>query len=211
MKKLFVIGDSISCYYGKYLEQMLSGFMGYDRKGRMNILKDLDDCTDGVNGGDSSMVLKYLGEVAGQDWFRPDILLLNCGGHDTKKKVDTGRLQITPQRYRSNLRQIISVAGQRNVFPVWVRTTPLNKRSVKPPDAKIWHAQEDIDRYNAIADGVMKENSVPIIDLFTFTRNLGEDIYLNGTDLVHFNEKASALQAAYIAGALTVIIKAHNL
>ncbi|MDD3925388.1 MAG: SGNH/GDSL hydrolase family protein, partial [bacterium] len=188
---------------------MLPGFMEYDRKGRTNKLANLDDCTDGVNGGDSSMVLKYVEEVIKQNWFKPDVLLLNCGIHDTKRNVKTGALQIPPDKYRANLRRIISLAGKKGISPVWVRTTPINKRSVQPLEAIIWHFEKDIDYYNAIADEVMKENSIPVIDLFTFTRNLGEDIYLNGKDHVHFNEETASMQAAFIAGAVTTIAKAQ--
>jgi lysophospholipase L1-like esterase len=62
---------------------------------------------------------------------------------------------------------------------------------------------DDIDDYNKIADKVMMEHNIKIIDLFTFTRNLGDDIYINDNkDQVHFTESAAALQAAYIAGAI---------
>ena len=200
METLFVIGDSISCYYGVHLEKMLSGLMAYDRKGGSHRLADLDDCTDGVNGGDSSMVLTYLTAVVDQDWFRPDILLLNCGIHDSKRNQETGELQIPLCVYQTNLNQIVSLAQQRHILPIWVRTTPLNPNSRKPAEAVTWHEREDIDDYNAAADRIMTDRHVPIIDLFSFTRNLGEDIYLNGTDHVHFNERAAAQQAAFLAG-----------
>lgn len=43
----------------------------------------------------------------------------------------------------------------------------------------------------------MREHKVPIIDLYFFTKNLGEDIHIDG---VHFKNKIRALQAAFIAG-----------
>jgi len=49
----------------------------------------------------------------------------------------------------------------------------------------------------------MADHDVPIIDLFSFTRNLGDGIYLNGTDHVHFNDAAAAQQAAFLAGWLS--------
>jgi len=198
MKQLFVIGDSISCYYGIHLEKMLTGLMAYDRKGRSHRLADLDDCTDGVNGGDSAMVLTYLNEVIGQDWFAPDILLLNCGLHDTKRDQETGQLQIPLPAYTVNLERIIALLLQEGILPIWVRTTPLNSNSRKPENVAVWHEPEDIDAYNAAADRIMTGHSVPIIDLFSFTVNLGADIYLNGTDHLHFNDVAAAQQAAFL-------------
>ncbi len=68
MEKIFVVGDSISCYYGEYLEAMLKDVYEYDRKGNTHKLEDLDDCTNGINGGDSSMVLTYLKSVVNMDF-----------------------------------------------------------------------------------------------------------------------------------------------
>ena len=200
MKSLFVIGDSISCYYGRHLEKMLAGVMTYDRKGRTNILKDLDDCTDGVNGGDSSMVLTYLREVVHKDWFKSDILLLNCGLHDIKQNQTTGVLQVPPELYKENLGKIIAIVREKGISLVWARTTPLNKKHPNYDGALFQRRTGCIDTYNGIADQIMKDNTIPVIDLFTFTRNLGEDIYLNGIDNCHFNEQAAAQQAAFIAG-----------
>ena len=199
MKKLFVIGDSISCYYGKYLEQYTRGIFEYDRKGDSHTLEDLDDCTNGINGGDSSMVLKYLKTVVQKDWFAPDILLVNCGLHDTKR-VDYGPLQITPDQYEANLRAILAVADENKIKIIWVRTTPLNKKHQLPGYMR---KGDDIEQYNKLADAIMIESKVQIIDLFSFTLNLGEEIYINeNKDQVHFTESAAAAQAAYIAGAL---------
>ncbi|MBT3378542.1 MAG: SGNH/GDSL hydrolase family protein [Lentisphaerae bacterium] len=200
MKQLFVIGDSISCYYGRHLERMLVGVMAYDRKGGSHRLIGLDDCTDGVNGGDSSMVLTYLTEVVNQDWFAPDILLLNCGIHDTKRNQETGELQMPLPAYSAKLNRIIDLAKRSGAAPVWVRTTPLNPEAHRPENAIVWHESADIDNYNTAADQIMADRTVPVIDLFSFTRKLGEDIYLNGTDHVHFNDTAAAQQAAFLAG-----------
>ncbi len=51
--------------------------------------------------------------------------------------------------------------------------------------------------YNAIAESVMNNNKIPIIDLYSFTLNLGDDPYC---DHVHFKENIRQLQAAFIAG-----------
>jgi len=55
----------------------------------------------------------------------------------------------------------------------------------------------DCERYNAVADEIMTEAGRPIIDLHTFTRNLGRDLYC---DHVHFHESIRRQQAAFIAG-----------
>jgi lysophospholipase L1-like esterase len=201
MKKVFVIGDSVSCYYGKYLEPMLKGICEYDRKGGTNKLDDLDDCTDGINGGDSSMVLNYLQSVIDMEFFNPDYLLLNCGIHDTK--IPDGTLQVPPEQYRGNLQQILKIAASRNIQVIWISTTPANDKSNQCDKKEVHRRQNDITLYNKIADDVMGQNNIPIIDLHKFTVNLGSEIYLNTVDLVHFNDDTAKLQAAFIAGYLT--------
>jgi lysophospholipase L1-like esterase len=204
MKKLFVIGDSISCYYGKYLKDMLNSFCEYDRKGGKHKLENLDDCTDGVNGGDSSMVLTYLKSVINRDFFSPDFILLNCGLHDTK--ASDGKLQVPIEKYRENLLSILNIVKQKNIKTIWVRTTPANEKTTHWEPEEIRQRQDDIDLYNKVADEVMAENKIPIIDLHQFTLNLDPDIYLNKVDSVHFNEQAAQLQAGYIAGAVAVLL-----
>ena len=50
---------------------------------------------------------------------------------------------------------------------------------------------------------IMTDASVPVIDLFTFTLNLGSYLYY---DHVHFNEYVRIQQAAFIAGWLAAFI-----
>jgi len=51
--------------------------------------------------------------------------------------------------------------------------------------------------YNDVADRVMREAGVPVMDLYTFTCNLGTDLYC---DHVHFHSHVREKQAAFIAG-----------
>ena len=82
VKKLFVLGDSISIHYGPYLERWLEGRFAYDRKGRADADGPGLDCESRVNGGDSANCLAYF---AGRDDLRcesfrrygEDVLLYN--------------------------------------------------------------------------------------------------------------------------------------
>jgi lysophospholipase L1-like esterase len=208
MKKLFVIGDSISCYYGEYLKPMLDGAYEYDRKGGTNKLDDLDDCTDGINGGDSSMVLTYIKSVINMEIFKPDYLLLNCGIHDTK--MPDGKLQVPPDQYSKNLTQILDIAKSKNIKVIWVRTTPVNENTTQWEKEEIKRRIHDIDLYNDIADEIMPDNDIPIIDLHKFTVNLGPDVFMNSNDSVHFNANTAKLQAAFISGSILGIENSYK-
>lgn len=198
LPRLFVLGDSISMQYGPYLEQYLTGRYHYARKlGTEPALKDLDPPQD-ANGGDSSQVLAYLKAMQAHSGIPADVLLLNCGLHDIKTNPTTGARQVPPEQYEANLLAILDTALGMGLKVVWVRTTPVvdavhNTR----PGMEFYRHAADGEFYNAIADRVMREHRVPMVDLYTFTRSLGPDVYC---DHVHFHEPVREKQAACIAG-----------
>lgn len=198
MKKLFVVGDSISIQYGPFLKQMTAGRFHYDRKrGVEEALADLDKPV-GANGGDSSMVLQYLLQERSKG-VRYDVLLVNCGLHDLKTDPHSGLKQISLQLYRTNLEAIIHFAQEISPRLIWVRTTDADENIHNSPDSAFLRFHEDVVAYNAAADEIMEQHNVPTIDLYTFTRAFGSEAYC---DHVHYKEEIRRLQAAYIAGYL---------
>lgn len=201
---VFLIGDSISIQYGPYLTEYTDGIIRLSRKeDNGNAIKNLDVPT-GANGGDSRMVLGYLRSKLGDPGFRPGYLLLNCGLHDIKRNPGSGQIQVTETEYRDNLSSIVSLLKEKNIKPVWIRTTAVVDTIHNCRSRSFKRYAADLDRYNEIADQVCKENNIPEIDLYGFTRRLGITQF---TDHVHYKEEARALQAAFIAGQLTQIIQ----
>jgi lysophospholipase L1-like esterase len=198
MKKVYVIGDSISIQYGPYLQQALRGVMEYGRKeGEEEALLNLDHPM-GANGGDSSMVLEFLRAVERSGGIAADLLLLNCGLHDIKTNPATGAKQVPLERYRENLEAIIALMARLDPSLVWMRTTPCDERvHNSQPQIAFHRFAADCAAYNQVADQVMIARGVPIIDLHTFTANLGEGLYC---DHVHFHEPVRAQQGAFLAG-----------
>lgn len=196
MKKLFVLGDSISIYYGPYLEKYLNGFMEYDRKGKGADPGDLN-LGSLQNGGDSSNVLEYVKENADTQF---DVMLLNCGLHDIK--TVEGR-QVGEEQYKENLTATIKILQNRGKQIVWVSTTPVDDDRHQRCCSAFSRFNKDVIRYNEIATEIMNENSIPIIDLYNFTCNLDMDLF---KDHVHFLDPVCALQAAHIAGALLAMV-----
>lgn len=193
--KVFVLGDSISMHYGPYLKKMLNGMWDYDRKRDGDItINDLDQPVGG-NGGDSSMIFKYIKEHY-NELKEYDVLLLNCGLHDIKTDPDTKGKQISLEQYDINIRESLDLLIRSTVKTIWVRTTPV----VDQLHNRIKGFQrfnKDVESYNHVADEIMKTYDIESIDLYSFTQNLGEDLHYDG---VHFNENIRALQAAFIAG-----------
>jgi hypothetical protein len=191
---LHVVGDSISIHYGPYLQTMLAGVMVYSRKAAPD--GSLDEAS-AANGGDSSMVLAYLRRLRPERPF--DVLLLNCGLHDIKRDLVTNQPQIPAEQYAANLRASL-VEGRRLAKRViWVRTTPVIDERHNRLNTTFRRCEADVEAYNASADHSAREHRVSIVDLFTFTRNLGSDVYV---DHVHFTDEVRAQQAAFIAGHL---------
>ncbi len=200
MKKIYVIGDSISIQYGPYLERALQGSMAYSRKeGDEEAQLNLDN-PQGANGGDSALVLAFLQAKAQSGGIDADLLLLNCGLHDIKTNPATGQKQVPIEQYQANLRAMVElVAGMRATL-VWVRTTPCAENVHNHPGMSFHRFAADCAAYNGVADAIMAAAGVATLDLHTFTLGLGPDLYC---DHVHFYEQVRAQQAAFIAGWLT--------
>ncbi|WP_159888406.1 SGNH/GDSL hydrolase family protein [Paenibacillus puerhi] len=198
MRRLFIVGDSISIQYGPYLKKMVEHRFHYDRKrGEKEALEDLDNPV-GANGGDSSMVLEYLKRERDQG-VRYDLLLVNCGLHDIKTEPVTGEKQVPQTQYRVNLEQIVHIAQDMAQALIWIRTTDAVEDLHNSRMASFHRYHEDVVAYNAIADEIMTHHEVPRLDLYSFTRAFGTTAY---RDHVHFTEEVCRLQAAFLAGCL---------
>ncbi len=192
---LHVVGDSISIHYGPYLQALLAGVMAYSRKTAPD---GSTDDAGAANGGDSALVLAYLKTL--QPDRRFDVLLINCGLHDIRRNLVTNQPQIATDYYVANLRDIL-VEGQRLAQRViWVRTTPINDERHNRLNTTFRRFEADVETYNALADRLMRERHVGIVDLHTFTRSLGSNVYV---DHVHFTAEVRTQQAAFIAGYLS--------
>ena len=194
---LYVIGDSISLHYGPYLQAYLAGVATYARKeGEEEALLNLDN-PQGANGGDSGMVRAFLAAKIAAGDLDADLLLVNAGLHDIKTDPATGRKQVPLDAYAANLRAIVDLARTLPARLLWIRTTPCDERVHNHAGMAFHRFAADCEMYNAAADDVMAAAGVPMIDLYTFTRNLGPDLYC---DHVHFHEHVREKQGAFIAG-----------
>jgi len=197
MKKIYVVGDSISMHYGPHLERYLSGMMLYSRKeDDEKTLRALGIPADAI-GGNSDKVLLFLRAKAASGTLDAGMVLLNCGLHDIRRKADTGKIEVPVERYRSNLSEIIALVREAKRELVWIRTTPCDENVHNTPNIAFHRFAADCNAYNAAADEIMLKAGVPVIDLHTFTCNLGDDLYC---DHVHFKEHVREKQAAFIAG-----------
>lgn len=199
MKQLFVIGDSISVHYGDYLMSELSGsFSCIPREGIQEALENIN-LPVGGNGGDSARVLDFLQKQEKAGELNYHILLFNCGLHDIKRNPPSMELQIPPDVYAKNLREILALVKKHGVQPVFINTTPVNDEihhSYLKENFGIERFSADVINYNRIAEEIMEQEDVPVIDLYAFTLKLGKEAYC---DHVHYKESVRKQQAVFIA------------
>ena len=195
-RKVFVIGDSASMHYGPHLKNMIEDKFQYDRKrGKEHTIMDLDN-PSGANAGDSRMVLEYLeGEFKQNTSY--DILLINCGLHDIRVDRFSNEIQIGLEEYKTNLNKIIVLSKEMANKIIWIALTPVIDEIHNSRKEGFLRYSQDVYTYDNNAKQIMREYSIPCIDLYSFTKNLGVDIY---SDHVHFKEEVRKLQAAFIAG-----------
>ncbi|MDF2922852.1 MAG: Lipolytic protein family [Paenibacillaceae bacterium] len=206
MKELtiFLLGDSISLHYGPDLQAALAGKYRFVRKeGQAEAMQNLD-IPIGGNGGDSSRVLDYLLQREAAGHLREDLLLLNCGLHDVKRDPVHGTLQVPLDKYKQNLEQIVQVLRRAGVPVLWIRTTPVDDQRHNSLSHEFHRYNRDVELYNEAADQIMNASGIPLVDLNSFSRNLGGDAYC---DHVHYTESARARQAAFLAGAVSFCLQ----
>ncbi len=197
---IFLIGDSISIHYGPALESALRGTgIHYSRKEGVDAAQQNLDIPLGANGGDSSMVLGYLRYCATQGRaITADTLVVNCGLHDIKTDPATGAKQVPLEDYGKNLEAIVELVSKTTGRRlIWMRTTPCDENIHNARSKSFYRFAADCAAYNRAADAIMAAQGVPVIDLFTFTQNLGPELFC---DHVHFLEPVRHRQAAFIAG-----------
>ena len=189
-------------HYGPALELALPGWCEFDRKGGVSkALESLDD-PQGSNGGDSSMMAGYFRERVLEEGFRPDLVLLNAGLHDIKRSPHAASpTRIPLEDYRKNLVQTLECLSERGSPAAWVRTTPLSEalhNGAAFPG--FYRFESDWADFNSVADSVMEERDIPVIDLAHFTRAQARSISDLFCDHVHFKESIRELQGAFLAG-----------
>lgn len=197
---LFGMGDSISHGYHPYLVKMLPAFIHYTRT--TGDPGDLDNPT-GSNNGNSAMVLDDLTRRLHEPAFKPDYLLLNCGLHDIRQDAGTKTLAIPIDTYRKNLQAVLDVLTRREIGLIWINTTPVDDATHLKHTQTFERRNENVLRYNEAAATMLEGRARLMIDLYTFTRQLGADGIPLYHDHVHFHKEVCRLQAAYIAGTIT--------
>jgi lysophospholipase L1-like esterase len=150
LPRVLVIGDSISMGYTPPLREIL--------KGKANVHRIPE------NGGATVRGLEKLDEWIGDTKW--DLIHFNFGLHDLKKLDEQGNAVSSPdqgtyyvplEQYEKNLRELVARLEKTGARLVWRNTTPV-------PEGTGFRAAADEEKYNAVAEKVMKEHGIVIDD-----------------------------------------------
>lgn len=202
MRKLFVIGDSISLYYHEPLKCQLKGILEYSRKGNdeeINNALNVPNEPRGANAGDSFQVLDYISTLKDKN-IKLDIVAINCGLHDIRRDRENNNLQVEYEDYKKNLVKIVTILREISNKIYWIRTTHVKDERHNLRKGGYLRYNKDVIEINKIADEIMNKEKIDIIDLYSFTKSLEkefseEEMYL---DYIHFKEAVSQKQAEFI-------------
>lgn len=151
MTKVVLIGDSIRMGYQPLVQAKLAG--------EMEVWGPATNCRHSLWALDH-----FPAWVAEQE---PDILHVNFGIHDQSENTHgDGQVQVLPEQYALCLRRFIVKARALPQPPVliWATSTPLFEAKADTP-MRDWPTRGHIDRYNAIALGIVGAHDVRVDDL----------------------------------------------
>ncbi|MEI8310738.1 MAG: SGNH/GDSL hydrolase family protein [Verrucomicrobiota bacterium] len=148
--KVILLGDSQRGRYQPCVAQMLADraeVVGPGENGRFSLY--------------TSMRLPiWLKEIG-----TPDIVHWNNGLWDLGINPTRGPSQFSLEDYLTNLRTILSMLRKTSARLIWASSTPVPVKRPQKPGGWLWK-MDDILRYNAAAEELMRSENIPINDLF---------------------------------------------
>lgn len=185
LPNVLIIGDSISAGYTEPVIAELDGVANVSRIPE--------------NGGDTGRGLvkidRWLGD---ENW---DVIHFNWGLWDLcyrhpksrnqgKRDKVNGTITHSLEEYADNLEKLVVRLKETDAKLIWAMTTFV-------PDKELGRVKGDDDKYNAVAEKIMKKHGVAINDLNTFSEGIQE--HAKGAGDVHYTEAGSELLGKKVA------------
>ena len=191
---LYTIGDSISIGWLPHLTRRI-----VEQAGKLNSAHYTVAHSPGT--GHSARM-----NESAADWLvglRPSVVIFNCGLHDLGRTAESDwQRAVEPDAYRQNLLGVAEVlkAMRPRARLVWLHTTPVDEGRMHASGGYTHYRREaeDVDMYNAVAQWVMEESEIEVVNLNAAVRGRGTQQLL-GPDGVHFTEEGYAFLGEVIA------------
>jgi len=193
LPRVLIIGDSISMGYTIPVRELL--------KGKANIHRPAANC------GDSARGIKnfdaYLNTDGSEKWA---VIHFNFGLHDLKYLDARGKYANPPEgkqvasleTYEKNLRELVARLQKTGAKLIWASTTPV-------PDGTVGRVKDEEEKYNAVAEKVMKENAIPIDDLWAIAHR--DQAKIQRPHNVHYTDAGYNELAESVAGSIETALK----
>ena len=187
LPRVLIIGDSISIGYSIPVRKLLVG------KANVHRIPG--------NAGPSSNGVFLIDSWLPKD-KRWDVIHFNFGLHDLKRLSDGDR-QVSPEAYGRYMRLIVERLKKTGAKLIYATTTPVPDGKVSPH-----RIPADVGLYNGIAVRVMRDNSVPINDLYAFA--LPQLKQIQEPVNVHFTSTGSNALAEQVAKFIEAALPARQ-
>jgi lysophospholipase L1-like esterase len=202
--RVLLLGDSISMGYTAFVREALGERALVSRPMVTRLDKEGNERESAENCAGTNNAMEHLDRwlaTGGGDW---DVIHFNFGLHDLKRvDAETGKNsnspgdphQADPARYEAQLRTIATRLRETDARLVFATTTPVPEGELRPH-----RAPADSPAYNAVAIRVMKEEGIPVNDLFDFVTTFPETIQPPAN--VHFTKEGSRALGDRVAEAI---------
>jgi lysophospholipase L1-like esterase len=184
LPRVLIIGDSISMGYTIPVRKLLAG------KANVHRIPE--------NAAFTGFGLKQI-----DSWLKDgnwDVIHFNFGLHDIKRMED-GKQQVGLADYESNLRALVQRLKKTGAKLIFATTTPVPEGKVSPT-----RIPADVPEYNAAALRVMKENDIPVTDLYSFA--LPQLSAIQRPVNVHFVDAGYQTLAQEVARSISAALRA---
>ena len=192
-KRVLIIGDSISIGYTPYVTKALAG--------RAQVVHNKGNAGASANGVENLQT--WLGN---RKW---DVIYFNFGLHDLcyrhpdspvqghRDKVN-GTLTATLEECEQNLETIVTALQQTGAKVIFANTTYV-------PSQEAGRYAKDVDRYNRVAERVMKRHGIPVDDLHALSLEVHPEFGL-GDDNVHYTPEGYRLLSEQVVKSIEKVL-----
>ncbi len=184
LPRVLLIGDSVSMGYTVRVREAL--------KGKANVHRAPTNCGPTTKG--VAEIDRWLGT---SHW---DVVHFNFGLHDIRY-VKTNVINVPPEQYEANLRQLVERMKRTKAKLIWATTTPAPP---KPRPGQFLRVPADVVTYNQIAARIMRTNAVAIDDLYAAVLPRIAELQPPGD--VHFNSQGCDVLAAQVARSIAAVL-----
>lgn len=186
LPRVLLIGDSISIGYTVPVRKLLDG--------KANVHRVPENCRNAEYG------LQHLDKWLGTSTW--DVIHFNfglwdiCYRHPDSKVYGNrdkikGKITATPEQYRTTMEALVKRLNQTGAKLIWCATSPV-------PEEEAGRKKGDEEKYNAIAESIMKQHTIRINDLHRHARKKIPEIFVRKGD-VHYTKEGYDFLAKKVA------------